>query len=165
MNEVGGVRYSGPALVIEALNPTEPIKLGKSLSPDDTAELKRLRLDGHKLRLSDRNHTLDTTLESCRATQLYRTVLHELGHWVDFLEKVEHPFTRDVGNLENDAYASLLNRYHSRPNVEKERFAHRYAERLRKHLIAIGAIPFERDIDRDQLTRDGLRLRDFLFST
>ncbi|MBI3474232.1 MAG: hypothetical protein HY010_00735 [Acidobacteria bacterium] len=162
VNERGSVLYSGPAIVIEAVNPAESLKLGKSLSPDDTAELERLKLDGHKLRSGDRNHTLDPTLESCRATQLYRTVLHEIGHWVDFLEKVERPSTRADGNLENDAYAGLLNRYHSRPDAEKEHFAHRYAERLRKHLIAIGAIPFERVLDHDQSTRDGLSLREFL---
>jgi hypothetical protein len=165
VNERGSVLYCGPAIVIEAMNPSEPLKLGKSLSPDDAAELERLRLDGHKLHSGNRNHTLDPTPESCRATQLYRTVLHELGHWVDFLEKVERRFTRDGGNLENDAYAGLLNQYHGRPHVEKEHFAHHYAERLRKHLIAIGAIPFDRVLDPDQLIRDGLRLRDFLPST
>ena len=144
------------------MNPTEPLKFGKSLSLDDAAELERLRSDGHKLRPGDRNHTIELTLESCRATQLYRTIPHELGHWVDFLEKVERP-SAALGPAEQaDGYAGLLYRYHSRPSREKEHFAHDYAERVRKHLVEIRGIPFNRELDRELLVQDGLRLQDFL---
>lgn len=156
VNRRGDVLYSGPAIVIEAVNPSEPLKFGKSLSLDDAAELERLTSDGHKLRPGDRNHTIDPTVESCRATQLYRTMPHELGHWVDFLEKVQHPAT----TLGPDEEA--LERYHSRPKREKEHFAHAYGERLREHLVSIRAIPFDRELDREQIKRDGLRLQDFI---
>jgi hypothetical protein len=58
VNKRGDVLYSGPAIIIEAVNPTEPLKFGKSLSLDDMAELERLKSDGHKLRPGDRNHTI-----------------------------------------------------------------------------------------------------------
>jgi len=162
VNRRGDVLHSGPAIIIEAVNPTEPLKFGKSLSLDDAAEFERLRSDGHKLRPGDRNHTIDLTLESCRATQLYRTIPHELGHWVDFLEKVERPSAALASDEEVDGYAGLLHRYHSRSNREKEHFAHDYADRMRKQLIAIRAIPFDREFDRERILLDGLRLQDFI---
>jgi hypothetical protein len=161
VNRHGDVLYRGPAIIIEAVKPTAPLKFGKSLSLDDMAELERLKWDGHKLRPNDSNHTLEPTLESCRATQLYRTIPHELGHWVDFLEKVEHPSVRFGADEEIAGYGKLLDRYHSRPNSEKERFAHAYAEQLRRHLIASRAIPFDRQLDCEQMTQDRLRLQDF----
>jgi hypothetical protein len=161
VNRRGDVLYSGPTIILEAVNPTEPLKFGRSLSLDDAAELERLKADGHKLREGDRNHTIESTLETCRTTQLYRTVPHELGHWVDFLEKVERPSARLGADENDDTYGILLDRYHSRPNREKEHFAHGYAERLREHLVAINAIPFERELDRERLMQDGLRWQDF----
>jgi hypothetical protein len=47
---------------------------------------------------------------------------------------------------------------------EKEHFAHAYAERLCGHLVAIRAIPFDRELDREQIKQDGLRLEDFHLS-
>lgn len=164
VNRHGDVLYSGPAIIIEAVNPTASLKFGKSLSLDGMAELERLKLDGHKLRPLGRNHIVEPTPESCRATQLYRTLPHELGHWVDFLEKVERPAVKLGSDKEIDGYGKLLDRYHSRPNGEKERFAHSYAEQLRQHLITSRAIPFDRQLDRKQVTQDGLRLQDFLLS-
>jgi hypothetical protein len=158
VNQRRQVLYSGPAIIIEAVNPTALVKFGKSLSGDGMVELERLKSDGHKVRPGDRHHTIGPTLESCRATQLYRTLLHELGHWVDFLEKVERP----AAALPNpDAYEELLERFHRRPDREKEQFAHTYAERLSKRLLAAKAIPFDRQLDQEQLLKDQLRLGDF----
>lgn len=158
VNSQGKVVYSGPAITVEAVNPSKPLKFGKSLSPDASPELERLVSDGHRLRRGDRHHTLDLSLESCRATQLYRTIPHELGHWIDFLEKVQRPSAAD----ESADYACLLDRYHSRPTREKEHFAHAYADRLRMQLLAMGAIPFDRRFQSEQLQKDGLLVEDFL---
>ena len=85
-----------------------------------------------------------------------------LGHWVDFLEKVERPSANLGTDKEGNGYAALPDRYHSRPNREKEHFAHAYAERLCEQLGAIGAIPFGRELRREQLMQDALRLHDFI---
>jgi hypothetical protein len=159
----GRIVYEGPAIVLEAVNPAEPIKFGKKLSPEDLAELDRLRLDGHNIRQGDRNHIVEPTLESCRATQLYRTLLHELGHWVDFLEKVERPAAL-VASGASDQYSVLLDRYHQRPSREKEQYAHSYAEQTRQHLNATRVLPFDRQLDRGQLQRDDVLMQDFEFS-
>jgi hypothetical protein len=158
VNQRGRALYSGPAIIIEAVNPTVSIKFGKSLSGDGMAELERLKSDGHIIRPGDRHHTIEATLESCRATQLYRTLPHELGHWVDFLEKVERPA---AAQPHLDAYGEMLERFHSRPNREKEQFAHSYAERLTKRLLTTKAIPFDRQVNQEQLLKDHLRLGDF----
>ena len=146
--------------MLEAVNPTKPIRFGKSLSPDELAELDRLESDGHGIRNQDKKHIVIPTLESCRATQLYRTFLHELGHWVDFLEKVERP---SVASNTAD-YFALLDRFHERPDREKEQFAHGYAERMRSHLILTQRLPFDRQLDRERLQQDNLLVCDFELS-
>jgi hypothetical protein len=151
--------YAGPVLIIEAINPTEPIRFGKSLGPDGIAEWDRLKADGHRVRPRDRYHTLEPTLESCRATQLYRTLLHELGHWVDFLEKVERPSAHSV---DSEDYAARLERFHGRASREKEQFANSYAKSLWKNLLATKVVPFDRQLDREQILRDALRWEDFM---
>lgn len=158
VNSQGKIIYAGPAIMVEAITPGKLLKWGKSLSPDEKSELDRLISDGHRLVRGDKRHTLEMSLESCRATQLYRTIPHELGHWVDFLEKVERPSAAD------DAadYVSLLDRFHNRPTREKEYFAHAYADRLRTHLCTTAAIPFERRLDPEQLLKDGLLIEDFV---
>jgi hypothetical protein len=153
----GNVLYSGPAIVIEAVNPFGSMKIGKKLSLEGIAELERLKSDGHGVRFGDRGHTIEPTLESCRATQLYRTFPHEIGHWVDFQEKVERPAMADSSS----DYGNLLDRFHSRPQKEREQFAHRYAEQLRVHLMARQIIPFDRQLDRERLQQDNLLLEDF----
>jgi hypothetical protein len=132
VNKRGIAVYSGPVVIIEAVNPSRPIKHGKSLSPVDIDEIERLRIDGHQVLPRNRNHTVVSTLENCRTTQLYRTLLHEIGHWLDFLEKVKRPAAAFENDLNTDAYENLLVRYHGRPSQEREQYAHAYAERVRQ---------------------------------
>jgi hypothetical protein len=84
----GQLIYQGAAIVIEAVDLKKPFRFGKKLGPEGLAELERLESDGHRFRLGDMRNTIEPTLDACRTTQLYRTFVHELGHWVDFLEKV-----------------------------------------------------------------------------
>ncbi len=78
------------------------------------------------------------TPASVRATQLYRTLLQEIGHWVDFNEKVLAPALLCKVELE-----LLSEAYFSRPYEEREAFAHNYAEARKAHLTKFGIIPFE----------------------
>ncbi len=152
------VIYSGPAIILEAINPLEQFKFGKHLSSIDRKELDRLQADGHKL-TNSKSNSLQPTLESCRNTQLYRTFLHELGHWVDFLEKVERPAS--LTGSDPDVYEALIGKYHGRADTEKERYAHDYAGRVGLQLQEQGYIPFSRELDREQLMKDCLRREDF----
>ena len=84
-------------------------------------------------------YIIQTDEKSTRNTQLYRTIIHEVGHWVDYLEKVERPEANGV-----ESYAVLNDRYFSRPRQEREAFAHRYADELGDKLKKFGLIPFDR---------------------
>lgn len=129
---------TGPVLFLEACDVDATIEWSTSLDPEDAAELDRLRLDSHHVTRVGNKHLVSTTLDSVRATQLYRTLLHEIGHWRDWLEKVETP--SDQG----EDYSTLYDRYFARPKGEVEAFAHRYADNLRAVLQRKGVIPFSR---------------------
>jgi hypothetical protein len=131
--------HSGPALFLEATNPTRVWKWSRKLCPEDSLELERLRNDGHCVEDTGKRFVFQSSLESIRATQLYRTLLHEVGHWVDWLEKVVRPAADD-----SDLYPVLSDRYFARPEQDRELFAHRYADALRKRLIVEGLIPFQK---------------------
>ena len=133
------LRHSGPALFLEATNSTMMWKWSRKLCPEDFLKLEHLRADGHHVTDTGKHFVFQSSLESIRATQLYRTLPHEIGHWVDWLEKVVRP-ARDNFDL----YDVLSDRYFARPDQERELFAHQYADALRKRLTAEGRIPFER---------------------
>jgi hypothetical protein len=87
-------------------------------------------------------------------------VLHEIGHHLDYLEKVEWP----MENADTDG-TDLWDRYWQRPSAEREAFAHRYADRVGAELRDEHAIPFAR-LDAPERIRDlGLRPDDFDIDT
>ncbi|WP_179044366.1 hypothetical protein [Sphingobium lactosutens] len=131
-------RWSGPAVFLEACKVDDIIKWSTSLDRETTDELDRLRADGHRVDRTARTHIISTDINSVRATQLYRTLLHEIGHWFDWLEKVESPAVR------GEDYGELIDAYFARPKNEREAFAHRYADHWREILHDSGVIPFGR---------------------
>ena len=143
--------FSGPTVYLEAQNFEQPLKWSKSLTPEGAKELERLREDGHVVVTDKRQHIINCTLDTIRNTQLYRTLPHEIGHYVDYLTKVEEP-SKD--NL--DRWLVLNEKYHARPSQERESFAHRYADEFRKQQIARGTIPFERMVDDAKMRAVGL---------
>jgi hypothetical protein len=148
--------HIGPAIILEAVELSRRTRWPRSLRPDQFAELDRLRADGHVIRTTPRSYVVQPTLDSARATQLYRTLPHEVGHWVDYQRRVKRPAARTPGS-----FSELWDRYHARPAVEKEAFAHRYADGLRARLFAAGVLPFGRRLEERTLRRDGLRVEDF----
>ena len=89
----------GPMVFIEAVNPSKPIVWSSALSPDGRAELARLAADGHKVEQIGSRWVVTPSLEAVRATQLYRTLPHEIGHHVDWLEKGRAHACRQSGRL------------------------------------------------------------------
>lgn len=134
-------KYRGSAIILEAVPLTKPMRWAKSLVPDSLKELERLAADGHQITTAKKHHIISLSLASVRATQLYRTLLHEIGHHVDF--------SRD---------AKVFDR---KPASEKEVFAHRYAGILREELTRKGVIPFERMLSSNRIQEAGLRMSDF----
>lgn len=132
--------YLGPVIMLDACPAGAQFKWPKSLGPEGTKELARLRDDGHQVIDEGRHYLIATTPDTVRSTQLYRTLLHEIGHWLDFLQKVERRYDDNP-----DSYGQLVDRYFQRPQDEREAFAHRYADEMRRQLVDRGIIPFERD--------------------
>ena len=128
-----------PAIFLEAQPKNGKLVWSTSLDPEHTEELQRLKEDGHIITRVGRKYIIQTDEKSTRNTQLYRTIIHEVGHWVDYLEKVERPEANGV-----ESYAVLNDRYFSRPRQEREAFAHRYADELGDKLKKFGLIPFDR---------------------
>jgi hypothetical protein len=91
--------YSGPALIIEAQDPTAHLAWNKSLTPAEAIELERLRADGHRVEDRGIHFRIISNAESMRTTALYRSLLHEIGHWVDWLKRVERPSSCDYEQL------------------------------------------------------------------
>lgn len=121
----GGKIYTGALLTLEAQNTERRIRWSKSLDPDDQKELDRLRADGHQVTEKAKYYEIVSSAEAMRTTQLRRTVLHEIGHWVDYLQKVERCVDAAEGSWDE-----LFDRYLQRPAAEREMFAHRYAKQL-----------------------------------
>lgn len=120
---VGGKSlYEGAMITLEAQRPERVMRWSRSLSPADQIELDRLRGDGHRVEDAGKGFRILATVESLRTTQLYRTLPHEVGHWVQYLQAVERPAEAGVGD-----WAALREVYFQLPTAEKEAFAHRYA--------------------------------------
>ena len=130
--------YRGPAILLDSIQLVMSFKWSRSLDSSHSIELERLRRDGHRIQESRREYLIYVSEDSSRNTILYRTTLHEIGHWVDWKERVKRPNLEDLNHQEQ-----LDDAYWSRSTDERESFAHRYSETLRDHLMQTGAIPFQ----------------------
>lgn len=115
-------RWNGSAIVLEAQN-LEPLCWEKSVTPALGRELRRLENDGHRIVATKREIRIEVTEDSLRHTLLYRTLLHELGHQVDY-------------------GSNTITEWRRRTQMEKEDFAHRYAARVFATLKRRGLVPF-----------------------
>lgn len=100
-------------------------------------ELERLREDGLEIEVTKREYIIKQTLDSVRNTQLFRTLLHEIGH------------NNDPKPVE-------------RASQEKEDYAHKFAEKMRSKLILEGSIPFPRIFNKESILDCGMKTEWFL---
>ncbi len=150
---------TGAAILLEATTIPVTVKYGRKLSIESQQELERLRLEADKVHHTGREHVLTFDLAAIRTVQLFRTLLHEIGHWVDYRQNVTIPSASDP-----DIWLGLWERYWARPSAEREAYAHRYSVESATKLRNRGMIPFERMLNIDQLLQDGLHLNDFAFT-
>lgn len=129
----------GPAILLEAVPPMQRWRWARHLDPLGVAELERLKADNHEVSFDGKQYTFRSSTEAIRNTQLFRTMLHEIGHWVHWLEHVERPAGEDM-----EQFQSLQDGFFRRPSSERESFAHRYAEVTGARLRKKGLIPFAR---------------------
>ena len=129
----------GPGIMLESIDLMGRYRWSGKLYLHDQAELTRLSKDGHKIIRERRGTTIKMTARSVRNTILFRTLLHEVGHWVDWKQRV-----LNVKASPHDPERKMLETaYFARANLEREQFAHSYAEQYAARLRASGAIPFE----------------------
>lgn len=145
--------YSGPTIYLEAQLVDTPVKWSRHLSPDDDKELARLKADGHKITRDKRYYFLSNDLQAIRNTQLYRTLPHEIGHYVDYLVHVEEPSNAVKNEAERDW---ITNQYWSKSTLDKEAFAHRYAEEFYTRMNKKGILPFDRICHPEKMKEQGL---------
>ena len=114
--------HTKSAIILESVDSENRLKWPRHLSVDGQKEFARLTEDGHVFREKGRYFEADFDPVPTRNTQLYRTLLHEIGHYVQFLTSEKY-------------WAISVD--------ETERFAHRHANSLRQTLFESGIIPFE----------------------
>ncbi len=153
--EIG--RHHGAALILEAGESKGTLqRFGRRLHVDDEAELERFRANGQTIIQDKRSISVMLDMAAQREVQLFRTVLHEIGHQVDHLEKVQRPADADEAG-----WSDLYESYWQRPSREREVFAHGYADRVGATLRLEGRIPFARIDSKERLLALGLRPSDF----
>ena len=144
--------FTGPAVFLESTTPNFEFSLSASMCPDVQAEFERLRRDGHVVTRAGRRFVIQCSVDTVRNTQLYRTILHEIGHWVDWLQKVRRPVAPpEVGDDDYLWREGLQDVYDRRPSQERETFANQYSDRMWTRLSDSGVIPFARKLDFDGL--------------
>ncbi|WP_350287977.1 hypothetical protein [uncultured Croceitalea sp.] len=148
-------KHEGAAITLESFDFDRTIKWSKSLKNEDRKEFERLLQDGHKMTESKRDFTIHPTISGLRNTMLYRTFIHEVGHYVEYLEKIERPSRK---NPDYDFWAD----YDKIPSREKENFAHSYAKKTTDELMENGLIPFSRILDQKSMESEKLDITDFL---
>ncbi|MBP6628492.1 MAG: hypothetical protein KBG28_01010 [Kofleriaceae bacterium] len=140
----------GPAIFLHAVRARGVVlRWPRSMTPADTQEFERLRSDGFAATESRRWIELVGGVDVVRATLLYRTLLHEVGHYVDWCTSV----LAHVGTAEED---ERWRAYDGKPGHDKEAFAHAYATRLAAALRAGGHLPVPRRRDEAGMIADGL---------
>lgn len=147
---------AGRVVILEALQPDRIWWRDKSLGPAAADKMERLASDGHKLTPIHSRIQIESSLQATRATQLYRTLPHEIGHLVDYATKV--PEADESKGISLDRHLELADRFWQRPSQERETFAHRYADEFRSKMFSSGLFPFARI---ESWMEDGLRACDF----
>ena len=130
-------KHEGVAVVIEAIEDDYRYKVGTSIGPMHTRELAALEADGHNIVCDGKAIHIVTTSDAIRRTQLFRTLLHEIGHHVDYEQKVTRPSDAGEGN-----WLELRDLYFTRPKREREHFADRYAAEVLASVRQHGVVPF-----------------------
>lgn len=140
---------AGPGIYLEAKDASISLDWPLSLTPEQQRELTRLAKDGHVVERHKRGHRIVSTYGSIRNTQLYRTVPHEVGHWVDYL-------TFDAGEGVEYGSTEFWELYYAKPSKDKEDFAHRYADEFRALMKSTGNFPFRQLRDSSKIRQSGL---------
>ncbi|MDB5127505.1 hypothetical protein [Mucilaginibacter sp.] len=133
-----------PAIIVEAVDYSKKINWNRSQTPEDQREFERLKIDGHHFLESKKTFNALLQIDNVRNTQLYRTLIHEFGHYKQYLEIVERAGHEDEDfeewNKRNEKYFKIS-------SSDKESYAHKYADELINKLREENIVPFDRISD------------------
>lgn len=146
--EVAGL--AGPGLILESQEFPRSLRWPKSVQPWVAAEVECLRSDGHEVSVETRHYNVLSTPQALRTTQLFRTVPHEVGHWIDFQRRVV-----DISANEAELKRNR-DLFWSRPMREREEFADRFGREFRARNES--RLPFPKRLDESSMKRDGLEM-------
>ncbi|THV57452.1 hypothetical protein [Chryseobacterium candidae] len=133
-----------PAIILDAIDLKKQLSWPKKQTIENQQEFERLKTDGHTFTETKRNFIAEFQPQNIRNTQLYRTLPHEFGHYVHYLEVVERPGYKDnEKDMDGDACDERMDLYFRIPKNEKEKFAHTYSEKFKNKLIDENKIPFD----------------------
>jgi len=132
-------------IILESVDYSKKLKWSKKLDADSQKELSRLKDDGHLIIEQKKQYIIKMNGESVRNTQLYRTLLHEIGHLYHF------------AITDKEKYKKIL-------SSEKEYFAHQLADKLKKELEEKQIIPFGRKLNAEFIQNYNLSITDFEMS-
>jgi hypothetical protein len=110
---------TGPAILLEALNLSKPLKWKTSLTPEDQKELALLESEGHKITRRKNGILISVDASSVRRTQLERSFIHELGHHVDY-KKDPVNFSKKSKRLKEDFANKYYNHLKSSRAIYRE---------------------------------------------
>jgi hypothetical protein len=146
-----------PAIVIEAIALGKKFLRSKKMSIESQQEFLRLKNDGHLFVEDKASFVGEFTLDATRNTQLYRTFFHEVGHFVQYQQRV----LDFIDETSEEQFEKIESDYFHIPTVEKETFAHKYAAKICDELNKNNHIPFERQLNDEFLDQYKLRKSDF----
>ena len=123
--------FAQPAIILEAISLNAKLTRSSRQGPEEQAEFQRLLDDGHLFKRKGNYFIAPLVAEACRRAQLYRTLPHEIGHYVHYLQEVQRPNQFDASA---DGYFESVETYFGLPAKEHEAFAHRYVEEFKLRL-------------------------------
>lgn len=138
--EFGGESF--PAVILESVDYSKNMTWGRKLNLEDQKELGRLKEDGYGIEENSRGYNIILSVEHVRNTQLYRTLLHEIGHYYHYI------------TTKPEIYEHLS-------SAEREVYTHNFADKLKIELQQKGKIPFDRILNKENISLSGLNITDF----
>lgn len=152
-------KFSGPSIYLEAVKSGQVIKWSKKQDPFYMKELDALGKDGHVIKAAKRNFEISTSPDAVRNTQLFRSLPHEIGHAMDYLNNSIIP-SAEAGSEEESDY--IYESFKAKPFKDKEEYANRYAREFYEKWQRQGFLPFDRVVNEKELLEIGVELSWFI---
>jgi|GEM_PF-1428018 len=143
------VSFFGPAIYLGAAKP--PLEVTWSSKADVVGQERRVLMEdvADDVHRTKRETTYTFSLEAARRMQMEFTLLHEVGHWMDYRTHVLDAQERAYDEVgESDAelaeasaeWDRLAHAYWQRSTEQKERWADRYAAKALRELRRRGVL-------------------------